>query len=108
MGVTSAGRGYGSTFFFELPVYGPDYNPPQPQQQQQPPPLPQPLPPSQPVRQLSRKLSSLLMEPRLRRRIASGGGTDDRSTAYSSVVDPILPTTAGDDALFTAYLKCEL
>ena len=25
MGVTSAGRGHGSTFFFELPVYGPDY-----------------------------------------------------------------------------------
>ena len=25
MGVTSAGRGLGSTFFFELPVFGPDY-----------------------------------------------------------------------------------
>ena len=29
MGVTSAGRGHGSTFFFELPVYGPAYNPSQ-------------------------------------------------------------------------------
>jgi hypothetical protein len=27
MGVTSAGRGHGSTFFFELPVYGSDYCP---------------------------------------------------------------------------------
>ena len=25
MGVTSAGHGFGSTFFFELPVFGPDY-----------------------------------------------------------------------------------
>ena len=30
MGVTSAGRGHGSTFFFELPVFGPDYSPPKP------------------------------------------------------------------------------
>ena len=30
MSVTSAGRGHGSTFFFELPVFGPDYSPPQP------------------------------------------------------------------------------
>ena len=28
MGVTSAGRGFGTTFFFELPVYGPDYSQP--------------------------------------------------------------------------------
>lgn len=50
MGVTSAGRGHGSTFFFELPVYGPDYSPPQPQplSQTQPPSQPQPqqLPPN--------------------------------------------------------------
>ena len=25
IGVTSAGRGRGSTFYFELPMYGPDY-----------------------------------------------------------------------------------
>ena len=48
LGVNSAGRGHGSTFFFELPVFGPDYRPlaepqttlletmPAPQQQQQP------------------------------------------------------------------------
>ena len=28
MGVTSAGRGFGTTFFFELPAYGPDYSQP--------------------------------------------------------------------------------
>ena len=33
MGVTSAGRGLGSTFYFELPVYGPDYTPPEPRPQ---------------------------------------------------------------------------
>ena len=33
MNVTSAGRGHGSTFFFELPVYGPDYSPPQPREE---------------------------------------------------------------------------
>ena len=43
MGVTSAGRGHGSTFFFELPVFGQDYNsPPQPQTPTQPQPLTQP------------------------------------------------------------------
>jgi len=39
MGVTSAGRGHGSTFFFELPVYGLDSNP-------NPNPQPAPLQPS--------------------------------------------------------------
>ena len=29
MGVTSAGRGHGSTFFFELPMFGQDYSSPQ-------------------------------------------------------------------------------
>ena len=42
MGVTSAGRGHGSTFFFELPVFGPDYNSPPTQPQSQS--LPQPHP----------------------------------------------------------------
>jgi hypothetical protein len=28
MGVASAGRGFGSTFFFALPVYGSDFSPP--------------------------------------------------------------------------------
>ena len=42
VGVTSAGRGHGSTFFFELPVFGPDYSPPQPIIPQQPQPQPRP------------------------------------------------------------------
>ena len=55
MGVTSAGRGHGSTFFFELPVFGPDFSSPQPpitqattQQQEQRPQqqLPRPKPAS--------------------------------------------------------------
>ena len=35
MGVTSPGLGFGSTFFFALPVYGSDFSPPTDQLQQQ-------------------------------------------------------------------------
>ena len=50
MGVTSAGRGLGSTFFFELPVFGPDYRLPPPESRmllEAEAPQPAPRPPQQ-------------------------------------------------------------
>ena len=65
MGVTSAGRGHGSTFFFELPVFGQDYSSP-----------PRPQTPTQPQPQLQPQLHPALVEE-----------SDGQSHAYVEVAD---------------------
>jgi len=82
MDVTSVGRGHGSTFFFELPVYGPDYSPPQPS-----PPPTQSLLPGLQQQQLTNPKPSVrvarngLLPPS----IAIEGESEDRSYAYTAV-----------------------
>jgi len=77
MNVTSAGRGHGSTFFFELPIYRPDYSPPQRQEEpKQPQHRSGQSPQPKPVRVESK--------PRLLRpsSVACEGLNEDRYSAY--------------------------
>ena len=76
MGVTSAGHGHGSTFFFELPVFRRDFSPPQPitLTQQQP--------------HTQTEISTQQLESRPSRLLCSSpptieDGKDDRSYAYT-------------------------
>eukprot|EP01036_Dinobryon_divergens_P034723 gene34723-biopygen27455 len=95
MGVTSAGRGHGSTFFFELPVFGPDYSPPQPITETQQQPHAQPEISTQ---QLESRPSRLLCQspPTIE------DGKDDRSYAYTLQPDMEAPpnVTHTDPASF--------
>eukprot|EP01036_Dinobryon_divergens_P062061 gene62061-biopygen42098 len=94
MGVTSAGRGHGSTFFFELPVFGPGYSPPQPtaqattQSQEQ-----------HPKQQLPRpKPANLEARPRLLRpsSVACDDDIEDLQDGFTTQNDSVVEMQEGD------------
>ena len=117
MGVTSSGLGFGSTFFFALPVYGSDFSPPTDHLQQQPdsrpfsPPLeslplnqlPLPKPSNQELQP-----SSVFQSPSISILFDE---TEDRSRSYSAIATSEIDIGAvpdGTDNLLSQFFLSDL